>query len=101
MSFEPTHRPRRLRTDGIRPLVQETSLDAQDLIAPVFVDETVDERLPISSMPGHERVPVDEAAARVAEIRETGVEAVIVFGIPGTKDERGSRAWAEDGVVQR
>jgi len=62
MTFEPTDRPRRLRTDGIRPLVSETSLDAKDLIAPVFVDETIDERLPISSMPGHERVPVSEAA---------------------------------------
>ena len=101
MPFTPTDRPRRLRTDGIRPLVRETSVDAQDLIAPVFVDETTDERVPISSMPGHERVPVDEAAARVEEIRETGVEAVIVFGIPDTKDEVGSEAHAADGVVQR
>jgi porphobilinogen synthase (EC 4.2.1.24) len=101
MSFTPTDRPRRLRTDGIRSLVSETSVDAQDLIAPVFVDETTDERVPISSMPGHERVPVDEAAARVEEIRETGVEAVIVFGIPDTKDEVGSEAYAGDGVVQR
>ena len=101
MSFTPTDRPRRLRTDGIRPLVSETSVDAQDLIAPVFVDETTDERVPISSMPGHERVPVDEAAARVEEIRETGVEAVIVFGVPDSKDEVGSEAHAADGVVQR
>jgi len=101
MSFTPTDRPRRLRTDGIRPLVRETSVDAQDLIAPVFVDETTDERVPISSMPGHERVPVDEAAARVKEIRETGVEAVIVFGVPDTKDDVGSEAYADDGVVQR
>ena len=101
MSFEPSGRPRRLRTDGIRPLVRETTLEARDLIAPVFVDETIDERLPIESMPGHERVPVDEAAARVEEIRETGVEAVIVFGVPDTKDEVGSEAYATDGVVQR
>ena len=101
MSFTPTDRPRRLRTDGIRPLVSETSVDAQDLIAPVFVDETTDERVPISSMPGHERVPVDEAADRVEEIQETGVEAVIVFGIPETKDDVGSEAYAADGVVQR
>ena len=101
MSFTPTNRPRRLRTDGIRPLVRETSVNAQDLIAPVFVDETTDERVPISSMPGHERVPVDEAAARVEEIRETGVEAVIVFGVPDSKDDVGSEAHAADGVVQR
>ena len=95
-----TDRPRRLRTDGIRPLVSETTLDATDLVAPVFVDATTDERLPIESMPGHERVPVSEAADRVAEVRETGVEAVIVFGIPESKDAEGTRAYASDGVVQ-
>lgn len=96
-----TRRPRRLRTDGIRPLVRETELAPQDLIAPVFVDATTDERVPIESMPGHERVPVSEVTGRVEEIRETGVEAVILFGVPGSKDERGTQAWAEDGVVQR
>ena len=95
-----TRRPRRLRTDGVRPLVRETELSANDFIAPVFVDATTDQRQPIESMPGHERVPLDEAVARVEEVRETGVEAVILFGIPESKDERGSRAWAEDGVVQ-
>ncbi|WP_254272857.1 porphobilinogen synthase [Haloarcula marina] len=95
-----TRRPRRLRTDGVRPLVRETDLSASDLIAPVFVDATTDERVPIETMPGHERVPVEESAARVEEIRETGVEAVMVFGIPESKDERGTRAWADDGVVQ-
>jgi porphobilinogen synthase len=95
-----TDRPRRLRTDGIRPLVSETSLSATDLMAPVFVDATTDERVPIESMPGHERVPVDEAVARVEEISETGVEAVMLFGIPASKDAEGSRAWANDGVVQ-
>jgi len=97
----PTDRPRRLRTDGLRPLVAETSLSPADLIAPVFVDATTDERVPIESIPGHERVPVDEAAARVREVTETGVEAVILFGVPESKDARGSRAYATDGVVQR
>jgi porphobilinogen synthase len=96
-----THRPRRLRSDGVRPLVRETSLDATDLVAPVFVDATADERRPIDSMPGHERVPVAAAVERVREVRETGVEAVILFGIPASKDDRGSRAWAEEGVIQR
>jgi porphobilinogen synthase len=99
--MHPTDRPRRLRTDGVRPLVSETSLSASDLVAPVFVDATADERVPIETMPGHERVPVSEAVDRVAEIRETGVEAVIVFGIPESKDAEGTRAYAEDGVVQR
>ena len=99
--MHPTDRPRRLRTDGVRPLVSETSLSAADLVAPVFVDATTDERVPIETMPGHERVPVDEAVDRVEEILETGVEAVIFFGIPESKDAEGSRAYAADGVVQR
>ena len=94
-------RPRRLRRDGVRSLVSETELRATDLIAPVFVDATTDERVPIESMPGHERVPVDEAVTRVEEVLATGVEAVMLFGIPGSKDAEGSRAWADDGVVQR
>ncbi|WP_135823558.1 porphobilinogen synthase [Halorussus ruber] len=95
-----TDRPRRLRRDGIREMVSETDVQASDLVAPVFVDATTDERVPIESMPGHERVPVEDAVARVEEVLETGVEAVMLFGIPESKDERGTRAWAEDGVVQ-
>ena len=94
-------RPRRLRRDGVRSLVSETDLKATDLVAPVFVDATTDERVPIESMPGHERVPVDDAVGRVEEVLATGVEAVMLFGIPESKDAEGSRAWAEDGVVQR
>lgn len=78
-----TERPRRLRRDSLRELVAETSLASSDLIAPVFVDATTDERVPIESMPGHERVPVAAASDRVREITETGVEAVILFGVPG------------------
>jgi len=98
--MELTQRPRRLRRDGIRGLVSETSLSPSDFVAPVFVDATTDERVEIPSMPGHERVPVDEAVPRVEEIADTGVSAVILFGIPESKDAIGSRAWAEDGVVQ-
>ncbi|USZ66818.1 porphobilinogen synthase [Halorussus salilacus] len=95
-----TDRPRRLRRDGIRGMVSETDVCPEDLIAPVFVDATADERVEIESMPGHERVPVDESVARVEEVLETGVESVVLFGIPESKDERGTRAWADDGVVQ-
>ncbi|WP_331235254.1 porphobilinogen synthase [Natronorarus salvus] len=96
-----TTRPRRLRGDGLRPLVSETRLASEDLIAPVFVDATTDERVSIPSMPGHERVPLAAAADRVHEVRESGVRAVMLFGIPDEKDEHGSRAWADDGVIQR
>jgi len=93
-------RPRRLRADGIRSLVSERSLSAADLIAPIFIDATTEQRQPIESMPGHERVPLKAAVPRVEEVLATGVEAVMLFGIPESKDERGSRAYAEDGVVQ-
>jgi porphobilinogen synthase len=99
--MEFSERPRRLRADGIREMVAETSLSARDLVAPVFVDATAEERTPIPSMPGHDRVPVEAAVERVEEVLATGVESVIVFGIPAEKDEQGTRAWAEDGVVQR
>jgi porphobilinogen synthase len=99
--MEPRDRPRRLRTDRVRPLVRETTLSPTDLVTPIFVDATTEERVEIDSMPGHERVPVDESVDRVLEVMETGVEAVMVFGIPETKDEVGTRAWAEGGVVQR
>ncbi|USZ73376.1 porphobilinogen synthase [Natronosalvus halobius] len=95
-----THRPRRLRKDRIRGLVSETNLEPSDFIAPVFIDATADERIPIESMPGHERVPIAEAVPRVEEVLETGVEAVMLFGIPRSKDAEGTRAWADDGVVQ-
>ena len=96
-----TDRPRRLRADGVRGLVRETRLSPSDFVVPVFVDATTDERRPIESMPGHERVPVAQAGERVREITATGVEAVILFGVPESKDSEGSRADAEDGVVQR
>ncbi|WP_266079427.1 porphobilinogen synthase [Haladaptatus caseinilyticus] len=98
--MNPIERPRRLRRDGLRELVSETEIATDDLIAPVFIDATTDERVAIDTMPGHERVPIDESVARVEEVLETGVEAVMLFGIPESKDERGSRAWADDGVVQ-
>jgi len=99
--MHPTDRPRRLRADGIRGMVSETTLEPSDFIAPVFVDATTEERVEIESMPGHERVPVSEAVDRVEEVLATGVESVMLFGIPESKDAEGSRAWAEDGVVQR
>ncbi|RQG87017.1 porphobilinogen synthase [Natrarchaeobius halalkaliphilus] len=95
-----TNRPRRLRQDRVRDLVSETTLEPTDLIAPVFVDATTDERIQIESMPGHERVPIDESVDRVEGVLETGVEAVMLFGIPSSKDSAGSRAWADDGVIQ-
>ncbi|MGA2321157.1 MAG: porphobilinogen synthase [Solirubrobacteraceae bacterium] len=103
MAF-PQTRMRRLRaTGGLRGLVRETELRARQLVLPLFVGEAVTEssgRQPIATMPGVERLSI---AAAVAEARETaalGISAVMLFGIPAEKDENGSGAWAEDGVVQ-
>ncbi|MCF2207195.1 porphobilinogen synthase [Halobacterium salinarum] len=98
--MELPHRPRRLRRDGVRDLVSETTLTPADLVAPVFVDATADERTPIPSMPGQERVPLADAVDRTREILDTGVEAIVLFGIPASKDDTGSRAYADDGIVQ-
>ncbi|AAG20430.1 porphobilinogen synthase [Halobacterium salinarum] len=98
--MELPHRPRRLRRDGVRDLVSETMLTPADLVAPVFVDATADERTPIPSMPGQERVPLADAVDRTREILDTGVEAIVLFGIPASKDDTGSRAYADDGIVQ-
>ena len=96
-----TERPRRLRRDEVRGLVAETAVTADDLVAPVFVDATTDDVEPIGSMPGYHRHPVESVAEHVAELRDGGVEAVMLFGIPGSKDEMGSAAYADDGVIQR
>ncbi|MFP4628024.1 MAG: porphobilinogen synthase [Halobacteriales archaeon] len=94
-------RPRRLRRDDVRELAREIRLDPADLIAPVFVDATASEPVGVPSMPGYARHPVDDVAQHVADLRSDGARAVILFGIPETKDATGSRADADDGVIQR
>lgn len=95
------HRPRRLRRDGLRDLSAETSLHLEDLIAPIFVDATIAEPHEIPSMPGYCRYPVEMVAEHIADLRTAGVEGIMLFGIPESKDEEGTRAWADDGVIQR
>ncbi len=93
--------PRRLRRDGIRELVRDVTLSPEDLIAPIFVDATIDTPAPIASMPGQQRLPVDAVPAQVARLTDLGVGGVLLFGIPAAKDARGSRADAADGVIQQ
>jgi len=93
---------RRLRrTAGLRSMVRETTLDAGDLILPLFVVEGEGVRRPVASMPGVDQTSVDELVRDATEAWRLGIPAVLLFGIPGEKDERGSPGWAEDGVVQR
>jgi porphobilinogen synthase len=102
MAKFPEFRPRRLRrTEALRRLVRETRVAPSDLILPLFVVPGNGVRRPVSSMPGVFQTSVDEALRDAAEAVELGIPAVLLFGVPAEKDERGSSAYAEDGVVQR
>ena len=101
MAF-PQSRPRRLRrTPALRALVRETTLDASDLIAPLFVKEGVSEPVPITSMPGQVQHTIESLRKEAAEIRERGVLAFMLFGVPERKDFEGSEAWNPEGIGQR
>jgi len=94
-------RPRRLRkTAGIRRMVRETTLSVNDLIYPLFVDETISAPKPIASMPGVSRIPLSMVGDTVKEVASLGIPAVIFFGIPAHKDAIGTEAWNDKGVVQ-
>jgi len=98
----PARRLRRLRrTEKIRSLVQEVTLSANDLICPVFVQENLKERITVDSMPDIQRLPLSEVTREVEQIKNLGIPAVMLFGIPEKKDEGGSGAFAENGIVQR
>ena len=100
MSF-PVSRPRRLRrTAALRRLVAETRLSVDDLVAPLFVREGIDEPRPVASLPGVVQHTRASLRAEVSALRDLGVPAVILFGIPEEKDAVGSEAWNPDGVVQ-
>lgn len=100
-SMFPFLRLRRLRRPGIRDLVRETRLSPADFIYPLFADATVDAGREVPSMPGVRRLPVDELVEEAAAAREDGVRAILLFGIPESKDERGTSSWDEEGIVQR
>jgi len=97
----PASRPRRLRrTAALRRLVAETRLSVDDLVAPLFVREGIDEPQPVASLPGVVQHTRASLRAEVSALRDLGVPAVILFGIPEEKDAVGSEAWNPDGVVQ-
>jgi porphobilinogen synthase len=85
----------------MRDLVRETHIRADDFIYPMFVHETSDEAEPIPTMPGQMRHTVDSLLRAAEQAVEAGVKAIMLFGIPAEKDEAGSQAYAEDGIVQR
>jgi porphobilinogen synthase len=100
MSF-PQTRLRRLRaTHELRGLVQETRLEAADFVYPMFVAHGLDRREPIEAMPGIDRLSIANAVAEAGEAHALGIPAVLLFGLPATKDDEGSGAWDDEGVVQ-
>ena len=92
---------RRTRSRNIQPLLREVTLSKNDLVAPLFVDENLKVPRPIDSMPGQFRYPVSGIAAVVKDLWDKGVRAVLIFGIPKTKDPEARSAYDPDGVVQQ
>lgn len=98
----PFYRPRRLRqTDELRAMVRESHLRKEQLVLPLFVTEGTQKRIPVNSMPGVFQLSIDELLAETRSAWETGVRAILLFGIPDHKDEKGSSAYDPEGITQR
>ncbi len=99
--FQPLYRPRRLRAnENIRRMVRETKLSPDDFIYPLFVTHGKGIKKEISSMPGNYQQSIDNLLKDCEEIKKLGIPAVILFGIPERKDEVGSEAYSDEGIVQ-
>ncbi len=98
----PDYRPRRLRqNDAFRRMIRETKLSVDDLILPVFVIAGKGVKNPIQSMPGHYQLSIDNLVKVAKKAFELGIPAVMLFGIPDKKDPLATRAYANDGIVQK
>jgi porphobilinogen synthase len=98
----PEYRPRRLRkTENLRRMVRETRLSVDNLVMPLFVVPGSGIRNPIASMPGVAQLSVDRAVEECKQVRDLGIPAVILFGIPDKKDSEGSGAYSDSGIIQR
>ncbi|HIP97923.1 MAG TPA: porphobilinogen synthase, partial [Aquifex aeolicus] len=98
----PIQRPRRLRRlKPLRDLVRETHLHLEDLIYPIFVQDGFNLKVEIPSMPGIYRFSPDTVTDEVKKVRDLGIKALILFGIPSHKDEVGSDTWSDTGIIQK
>lgn len=96
-----TRRPRRLRRTGaLRALAREARVDPSRFVAPLFVRAGHRIREPIASLPGQMRLSPDEAVVEAGRLRDLGIPAVLLFGVPDTKDPEAHEAYADDGIVQ-
>jgi porphobilinogen synthase len=101
MSFPETRMRRLRRSESLRALVRETSLNPGDLIYPLFICPGEGVRKPIGSMPGVFNLSVDEAVKEAEEAARLGIGGLLLFGLPESKDEHGSGAYDDDGIVQQ
>ncbi|GIW41251.1 MAG: delta-aminolevulinic acid dehydratase [Candidatus Binatia bacterium] len=102
MASFPDYRPRRLRaSETLRRMVRETRLSVDQLVAPLFVCPGSGVERPVESMPGVAQESVDRLVEHAKKIRDLGIPAVLLFGIPERKDPQGSEAYDEQGIVQR
>ena len=101
MAFPVTRLRRLRRTEQLRKLVRETRLTPEALVYPMFVCPGEGVRKEVRSMPGVFNLSVDEAVKEAREVHSLGVPAVILFGLPDTKDDVATGAWADDGIVQQ
>ncbi len=96
------NRTRRLRkTDNIRRLVRENKLTVDDLIYPLFIEEGTNIEVEIDSMPGIKRYSLDTISKELDEVVDLNIPAVLLFGIPSTKDDEGTETWNDQGIVQQ
>src|SRR5579883_1921210 len=101
MSFPVTRMRRLRRTDAIRSMVRETRLSPDNFVYPMFVCPGEGVHKEVRSMPGVFNLSVDEAVKEAREVKSLGIPAVILFGLPESKDEVATGAWADDGIVQK
>ncbi len=99
--FQPLYRPRRLRSnENIRRMVRETKLSPDNFIYPLFVTHGKGVKKEINSMPGNFQQSIDNVVKDCEEVKDLGIPAVLLFGIPELKDEVGSEAYSDEGIVQ-
>ena len=102
MTQFPSKRLRRLRiNENIRNLVQEINLSTNDLVCPIFVEEGLKEKKSVDSMPDIVRLPLSEISNEVQNISDLKIPAIMLFGIPSQKDEQGTSAFVDNGIVQQ
>lgn len=98
----PASRPRRLRrSEALRSVFQEAEFRLEDLVLPIFVEEGIDDFVPITSMPGVSRIPESRLAGEIERYARAGIRSVMLFGVSHHLDETGSDTWNENGLVAR